>query len=275
MGKLTKPALLLAAMALFLSGATVLSGCGDGATRREPTSTPTREVPPAVRDAMALLAEPDLMQLTAAERDQIKSALREALGSVGKVHTSSTLDEQDIVFGPDGRVAMMRVFGTAEHQLPDYVTPEISPSETIDVYDGPPARFCDGREDPGLVMRVEYMFAFDQWQVAATAILPAAMPLEQLFSRIDLSNAKDAGFSDDQGSRLRGFIVPSSQPGDPEATLTVWVDLENGLISKLETTVPGVPGYSYPYTFNYDTPFEIKIPSELAAPDCVPVESGG
>ena len=266
MRKRTRVVFLLVGMVSLLGGG-ALSACGDGESGTE--------VPARVREATALLARSSLSELTEVEQELVESALREALGWAETVRVKSTLDQQDIVFGPDGRVIMMRTFGTAEHQLPEYATPEVSPSETIRVYGDSPARFCDGREDPELIMVQEYVFAFDEWQVSASAIPPEKVPLGLLFSRMDLSVAEDAGFSEERGRQVRGFSVPFAQPDDPEATATVWVDLEDGLIRKLETTLPGLPGSSYPFPFDYDVPIEIELPSEPTAPDCVPVESGG
>jgi hypothetical protein len=263
----TRVFLLMVAMTSALVAGVTLSGCGGGES--EP------EVSPRIQEAMALLAQPDLSALSESERNLVVSALRGALGTAGKVHLKSTLDEQDIVFNRDGDVAMMRQFGKAERQPPEFATPEVGASETIRVYGGPPARFCDGREDPGLVMVTEYVSAFGEWKVSARAVPPDQVPFGLLFSRLDLSVAKDAGFSDEEGHRLRGFSVPSPQPGDPEGTLTVWVDLEDGLIRKVTTTLPGAPGSSYPFTFDYDVPIEITVPSEPAPPDCVPEESTG
>ena len=254
-------------MMSLLGAAAVLSACGDGESGTE--------VPPRIREATALLARSDLSELTEAEEDLVESALREALGWAETVRVRSILDEQDLAFGSDGRVAMMRRFGTAERGPPEFATPEVSRSETIRVYVGSPAQFCDGSEGPELAMVQEYKFAFDEWQVSARAIPPDQMPFDLLFSRLDLSVAEDAGFSEDRGRQLRGLSVPFPQQGDPEATATVWVDLEEGLIRRLETTLPGAPGSSYLFTFEYDVPIEIEIPSEPAAPDCIPVESGG
>lgn len=267
MGKRTRFVFLLAAMVSLVGAAAVLSACGDGEGERE--------VPARVREAAALLAGSNLSELTEAEEELVESALREALGWAETVRVTSTLDQQDIVFGEDGRVVMMRTFGTAEHQLPEYETPEVSPSETIRVYGESPARFCDGTEDPELIMVQEYVFAFDEWQVSAKAVPPENVPLALLLSGLDLSIAEDAGFLEEQGRQLRGLTVPFAQPDDPETTATVWVDLEDGLIRKLETTLPGVPGSAYPFAFGYDVSIELDIPSEPAAPDCVPVESGG
>lgn len=263
----TRVLLSIVAMTSALLASVTLSGCGG-----EKTET---ETSPQIQQAMALLAQPDLSALSDAENELVVSALREALGKAGKVHIKSTLEEQDISFASDGRVAAMREFGTAEHQPPEFATPEVSPSETILLYDGPPASFCDGREDPTLVMVREYVFAFGQWTVSARAIPPDEVPFGSLFSSMDLSVAKDAGFSDEQGRRLRGFSVPFPQPGDPEATATVWVDLADGLIRRVSTPIPGLAGSSYPFTLDYDVSTEIEVPSEPAPPDCVPVESTG
>jgi len=267
MGKRARFVFLLAVMLSLVGAAAVLSACGDGEGERE--------VPPRVREATALLARPSLSALTEVEEEIVESALREALGWAETVRVKSTLDQQDLVFESDGRVAMMRTFGTAEHQLPEYATPEISASETIRVYGESPARFCDGTEDPELILVREYVFAFDEWQVSAKAVPPERVPLALLLSGVDLGIAEDAGFLEERGRELRGLTVPFAQPDDPESTATVWVDLEDGLIRKLETTLPGVPGSAYPFTFDYDVPIELEIPSEPAAPDCVPVESGG
>jgi hypothetical protein len=267
MGKRSRAAILLAVILSLLGGSAVLSACGGGGTKTEESTR--------VPEAMALLERPDLSQLTEAERDLVKSALREALGRARKVRVLSTLDEQDLVFGADGRVAMMRSFATQKGPAPGPGTPEASESETIRVYDGPPAHFCDGREDPGMVMVIEYTSTSGQWQVSARAIQPDQVPFEVLLSGIDLSVAKDAGFSDEGGHRLRGFSAPFAQPGDPEATVTLWVDLQSGLIRRLETTLPGAAGSSYPFALDYDLPVNIQVPSEPAAPDCVPVEQSG
>jgi len=267
MGRLGRVVVLLAALTLPLGAGLVPAGCGGGGGRTEG--------PASIQEATVLLAKPDLNELTKDERDIVQLGLREALAKAGNAHASSALDEQDIVFGPDGRVVMMRVFGTGGRRSPDVLTPEGNRAESISVYSGPPAPFCDGRQDPQLVMVKEYKFALGQWTVSASAIPPEDVPLQLVFSRIDLSVAQDAGLSDDQGRRLRGFSVPFPQPGDPAATVTVWVDLEEGLIRRLEATVPGSTSASFSITLDYDVPIKIEIPSKPTAPDCIPVESGG
>ena len=268
MEKWTRALLLLVTMLLVLGGGLVISACGGG----DDTET---EVSSRVREAMALLSKPDLSELTEPERELVGPALREALARAGKVRVSNTIDAQDIVFGPDGRVVMMRKSSTAQRQPPEFATPEVGESQMVRVYDGPPAKFCDGREDPEMSMMREYVHEFGEWQVSTKAIALEEVPFESVLSRLDLSVAKDAGFSDEEGRHLRGLSVPFPQPGDPEATLTVWIDLEDGLIRKVVSTLPGVPGSAFPFAFDYDAPIEIEVPSEPSAPDCISAESGG
>jgi len=267
MKKRTAVVFLLAAMVSLVGAAALLSACGDGESEAE--------LPARVREATALLAETNLSDLTEAEQETVESALREALGWAETVHVTSATDAQDIVFRPDGSVAMMRVFGTAERGPPEYTTPETSTTQTISVYGEPPARFCDGHEDPEMLMMQEYVFAFGEWQVSAEAVGPDEVPLGLLFSYVDLSVAEDAGFMDERGHQVRGLTVPFPQPDDPDATITLWVGLEDGLVHKLEMTLPGLPESAYPFVFDYDDNIEIEVPSEPAAPDCVPEESSG
>jgi hypothetical protein len=265
-GRLRGLAILLATLLVFLLAGALLSACGDGADEED------GDEPVPIQEAVALLARPDLSDLTEAEQDLVETALRDALSRAGKVHVRGTLDELDIVFGPGGRVDKMRVFGTAERQPPEVATPEAGQTQTIRVYSGPPTRFCDGREDPELVMVQEYELAFEEWQVSTKAIRPDQVPFGMLLSRIDLSIAEDAGFSEERGRQLRGLSAPFPQPEDPEATVTVWVDLEDGLIRRVETTLPGAGGATYPFAFDYSAPVEIEVPSEPAARDCVSAE---
>lgn len=265
-GRVRGRVFLILAIGMSLLAGALLSACGDGQEEED------GDKPPRIQEAVELLATADLDGLTEAEQDLVESALRDALSRAGKVHVSSSIDAMDIAFGPDGRVTMMRSFGPVERQPPDVATPELSSTQTIRVYGSPPALFCDGREDPELVMVQEYKFAFDRWQVSARAIGPDEVPFGLLFSRLDLSIAEDAGFSEEQGRQLRGLSVPFSQPEDPEATVTVWVDLEDGLIRRVDTAISGVSGGRYPFAFDYGVSSDIEVPSELTAPDCVPAQ---
>ena len=257
--------MLLLVAAMWLLGAVAgLSACGDGEG--------DTEAPSLVPGAADLLAREDLNDLTEAEQALVESALREALGRAETVRVSSAIDQLDFVFDPDGRVAMMRTFGTTGGQPPESETPEIGGSQTIRVYMGPPARLCDGEEDPELLMVQEYKYEFGEWQVSAKAIRPDEVPFGLLFSRIDLDVAEDAGFSQDGGRRLRGLTLPYPQPEDPEATVSVWVDVEDLLIRRLDVTMPQASGASYPFAFDYDVPIDVEIPPEPVPPDCVPAE---
>ena len=263
MAQRTRIAFLLVTAMFSLGIVAGLSACGDGEGETKA---------PSLAEAAGLLAREDLGELTEAERGLVESGLREALGRAGAVRVTSAIDQLDFVFDSDGRLAMMRIPGTAESQSPGFETPEVSESQSISVYVGPPARFCDGEGDPELLMVQEYEYAFDEWQVSAKAIRPDEAPFGLLLSRIDLGVAQDAGFSEPEGRRLRGLTLPYPQPQDPEATVTVWVDVEDLLIRRLDVTMSGASGASYPFTFDYDVPIAVEVPPEPAAPDCVAAE---
>ncbi len=250
-----KPTRIISLLAVvwLLGAAAGLLACGDGDGETDG--------PSLVGDATSLLAREDLDDLTEAEQDLVESALRQALGEAGTVRVVSAVDQMDFAFSANGRLVMMRTLES----------PDAGKPETIRVYLEPPARFCDGEEDPEQIVVQEYTYTADEWRVSASAISPDEVPFGVVLSRLELGAVEDAGFSEEEGRRLRGLTVPFPQPADSEATVTTWIDLEDLLIRRLEVTIPSASA-SYPYVFVYDVPVEIEVPAEPAAPDCVPAE---